>query len=72
MTVIPFAGIRPELETFLERAPMNQAPAALDRWKQLEENGWEVTALGAVDGSHLIGLGCRYLSATRGAEASVG
>ena len=70
MNVVPFAGLYSELETFLERVPMRHAVWALDRWKQLEREGWDVTALGATDGTHLIGMGCRYLSATERAEAS--
>jgi hypothetical protein len=59
-----FAGIGPGLvESFLERVELagaGKVAAALERWRELELEGWDVTALGAVDGSHLIGLGFRY------------
>ena len=57
-----FAGASArEYSFWLERVePID--PAALDRWKALSREGWDVTAL--VDepppGTHLIGLGHRY------------
>lgn len=58
----PFAGIGPltPADWFVERVSMAEATKALDRWKVLQREGWDVTALGAVDGTHLIGLGCLY------------
>lgn len=69
-----FAGIAPELEleSFLERVPASDAGAALERWRELELEGWDVTALTAEDGGQvleLVGLGCRYRPA-RGARLS--
>lgn len=60
---MPFAGLSTDYDFFLERVPMREAVAVLERWKELQEAGWDVTALGAVDETHLIGLGFRYLEA---------
>jgi hypothetical protein len=60
-----FAGVsRSDYEFFVERVDLRSSGAAnraIDRWRRLERDGWDVMALGHVDGSHMIGLGCRYL-----------
>jgi hypothetical protein len=63
--VTTFAGIRPEdVASFIERVDLTSGNAnalsALDRWKELQREGWDVEALCAEDGSHMIGLGCLY------------
>lgn len=58
-----FAGLVPELETFIERAGAREAAAVLDRWSALREEGWDVEALTYDDGgqvTELVGLGYRY------------
>ncbi len=59
-----FAGVtRDDYEFLLERVALNvagEANRAIDRWKALERQGWDLTVLGALDGSHMVALGCRY------------
>jgi hypothetical protein len=60
-----FAGVLPEdVECFIERSSPPD-PDCLPRWKALQREGWDVEALVAEDGSTMVGLGCRYLSAAR-------
>jgi hypothetical protein len=63
--VIRFAGTNSgSYDFFLERSTPPD-PACLDRWKALQDEGWDVEALVAEDGSTMVGLGCRYLEVTR-------
>jgi hypothetical protein len=74
VAVVPFAGLELELETFLERVPVKQSGAALERWRELEREGWDVTALTYDAGGQvleLVGLGCRYSPAARGTLSRV-
>lgn len=55
----PFAGLSLAYEFFVERVrPVD--PAALDRWKALESEGWDVTALVDAQATTMVGLGFRY------------
>jgi hypothetical protein len=66
VAVVPFAGLELELETFLERVPVSESGAALERWRELEREGWDVSALTYDAGGvvlELVGLGCRYAPA---------
>jgi hypothetical protein len=56
----PFVLPAPPLETFVERVPSDvKLPTHLSRWKQLQREGWDVTALIAPDSKSVIALGCR-------------
>ena len=67
--LVPFAGVRPgEVECFIERVPAREAAAAIDRWRELQREGWDIEALTYDDGgqvTELVGLGCRYPTALR-------
>jgi hypothetical protein len=55
-----FAGVHPEdVEFFLERVTPPTGEA-LDRWKDLQLQGWDVTALVDAEATTMVGLGCRY------------
>lgn len=61
----PFGGLNPEqIETFVERVELQgEFVDALDRWRAMRGEGWDVTALTVEDGGQLIalvGLGWRY------------
>lgn len=47
---------------FLERSTPPD-PARLDAWKELEREGWDITAVVKDDGSTMVGFGIRYLEA---------
>jgi len=56
----PFVLPLPPLETFLERVPSDaHLPDALARWKQMQREGWDLTALVAPDSKTVVALGCR-------------
>lgn len=59
-----FAGTRPEAVAFLlERVDLADKAAtdqAFERWRLLEREGWDVTALVDVEETHMVGLGCCY------------
>jgi hypothetical protein len=59
-----FAGLTPDVAFFIERTTPIE-PAALDRWKALEGEGWDVTALVDEQATTMVGLGCRYRPALK-------
>jgi len=64
--VKPFAGLDPAgaIESFIERSTPPD-PAQLDRWKQLQHEGWDVTALVDAQATTMVGLGFRYVELGR-------
>ena len=56
-----FAGLDPgSVQSFIERIGEADFPAARDRWKQLQAEGWDVVVLYEFDGHEIVGLGWRY------------
>jgi DNA polymerase IIIc chi subunit len=56
----PFVLPARELETFIERVPSDHTlAAAIDRWKAMRADGWDLVALIAPDSKTVIALGCR-------------
>jgi hypothetical protein len=54
-----FAGLSQDVEFFIERTTPVE-PAALERWKALEGEGWDVTALIDDQATTMVGLGWRF------------
>jgi len=71
---LALGALVPPYDFFIERETRPSAFVfAIDRWKRLKAEGWDVDALTFDDGGQvtaLVGLGCRYVSATTRAEAS--
>ncbi len=56
----PFVLPTPPLEVFIERVPADsKLPGVLARWKEMQRDGWDLTALVARDSKTVVALGCR-------------
>jgi len=52
-----------QYDWFIERVPAREAVSAIERWKQMQREGWDIEALTYDNGgqvTELVGLGCLY------------
>jgi hypothetical protein len=64
-----FGGVDARAYDFALERSTPPDPRALERWKRLKREGWDVEALVAVDGSTMVILACRYRDELKAASA---